>query len=94
MHLALAGIGVTKNDEVIVPTLTFIAPINSVSNMLVPHLYFLDCDDYLNLDINKVIEFLNTKTYFKNGYTYNKNTKKIIKPIVVVHVFWECFEFY
>ena len=40
----------------------------------------------MNLDINKVIEFLNTKTYFKNGYTYNTNTKKQLKAIVVVHV--------
>ena len=78
MHLALAGIGVTKNDEVMVPTLTFIATINSVSYIGASPI-FMDCDDYMNLDTNKVIEFLSTKTYFKNGYTYNASTKKIIK---------------
>ena len=54
---------------------------------------FMDCDDYMNLDTNKVIEFLSTKTYFKNGYTYNASTNKIIKALVVVHVFGNILNF-
>ena len=92
LHLALAAVGVTYNDEVIVPTLTFIATINSVSYIGASPI-FMDCDDYMNLDTNKVIEFLSTKTYFKNGYTYNASTNKIIKALVVVHVFGNVLNF-
>ena len=92
LHLALAAVGVTYNDEVIVPTLTFIATINSVSYIGASPI-FMDCDNYMNLDTNKVIEFLSTKTYFKNGYTYNASTNKIIKALVVVHVFGNVLNF-
>ena len=54
--VALRVAGVKKNDEVIVPTLTFVATVNSILyNQLIN---FMDSDDYFNIDINKTIEFL------------------------------------
>ena len=85
LHIALKIVGIKNNDEVIVPTLTFIATINSILyNNASP--IFMDSDETFNIDIKKVLEFLNTKTYTKNGHTYNSKTKKIIRAIIIVHV--------
>ena len=77
--------GVQPDNEVIVPTLTFIAPVNTISyNGAKP--VFMDVDQYYNLDIKKTIEFIQTGTVFKNGATYNKKTDKLISAIIPVHM--------
>ncbi len=83
ISLKVAGIG--ENDEVIVPTITFIAPVNAIKyNNAFP--VFMDVDDYFNIDVIKLKEFLDEETYYKDGYTYNRKTKRIIKAILPVHV--------
>lgn len=85
LHIALKVIGVTKDTEVIVPTLTFIAPVNAIIyNGADP--VFMDCDNYHNIDTKKTINFLKNFTFFKNGKTYNKKTRKVISAILIVHV--------
>ena len=85
LHIALKIIGVTENTEVIVPTLTFIAPVNAILyNGAKP--IFMDCDNYHNIDTLKTIKFIENCTVYKNGKTYNKKTNKIISAILVVHV--------
>ena len=85
LHLALKVVGVEKQDEVIVPTLTFIATVNAVLyNNCSP--IFMDCDDYYNTDVDKVLSFLDKKTIFKKNFTYNKKTKKRIYAIIITHV--------
>ena len=86
LHLALLSIGVNNDDEVIVPTITFIASVNVIAYTGASPI-FMDCDDYMNIDIDKTINFLENNTFFKNGKTYNSKTKKIIKAIIVVHAF-------
>lgn len=86
LHMALLGTGVKKDEEVIVPTITFIATINSIAYIGAQPI-FMDCDDYLNLDIDRTVEFLKKNTYQQNGHTYNKKTNNIIKAIIVVHTF-------
>jgi len=86
LQVALCVIGVTSEDEVLVPTVTFIAPINAV-RYLDASPVFMDCDDYYTIDANKVCQFIRTQTIFKNGFTYNKNTQKKIVAIIIVHVF-------
>lgn len=86
LQISLLVAGVKSGDEVIVPTITFIAPINAISyNHAKP--IFMDCDDYYNIDEEKTIEFINKETSYKNGFTINKKTKKIIRAIIVVHTF-------
>lgn len=85
LQIALNVCGVDNDDEVIIPTITFIAPVNAIKyNGAYP--VFIDVDDNFNLDINKLIIFLKKETFFKNGFTYNKKTKRIIKAILPVHV--------
>lgn len=74
------------DDEILVPSITFAATINSVIyNNCKP--IFFDCDENLLIDLKSVISFIKKNTYFKNGYSYNKKTKKKILAIIIVHVF-------
>lgn len=86
LHLALRVLGIDPGDEVIVPTVTFIATVNPVKYMKAEPI-FMDCDDSLNMDMNKLEEFLEEKCTHIDGKVINKNTGKLIKAIVVVHVF-------
>ena len=86
LHVALRIVGVQPGDEVIVPTLTFIATVNAVTYMAAEPI-FMDCDDYYNIDVLKTAEFLHRETDFRNGNTWNKKTGKRIAAIVPVHVF-------
>jgi aminotransferase in exopolysaccharide biosynthesis len=85
LQVSLRLAGVKSGDEVIVPTLTFIAPINAVVyNGAKP--IFMDADSFYNMDAEKTIEFIKEETVFTNGYTYNKATNSKISAIIPVHV--------
>jgi dTDP-4-amino-4,6-dideoxygalactose transaminase len=80
------AVGVHKDDEVIVPTLTFIAAINPV-RYIGAHPLFFDSDDSLGINPNDIGKYIDSSCDFKNGELINKITNRIIKAIVVVHVF-------
>jgi perosamine synthetase len=62
LHLALAALGICKDDEVIVPTLTFIATANVVTYTGAKPV-FAECHpDYLGIDPNKIEEKITSKT--------------------------------
>ena len=86
LHIALEVCGVTKEDEVIVPTLTFIAAVNPVKYIGAEPI-FMDCDDSLCMDANKLKKFCETECYFLEGKLINKASNKQIKALIVVHVF-------
>jgi|TARA_B100000795_G_scaffold150551_1_gene112739 perosamine synthetase len=85
LHIALKVLGISNNDEVIVPTVTFIATINAIRyNNASP--VFLDVDNFYNIDVTKFIKFIDNQTYYKDGFTYNKSTNNKIKAVLPVHV--------
>lgn len=86
LHIALKVCGVTREDEVIVPTLTFIAAVNPVKYLGAEPI-FMDCDDSLCVDPYKLMEFCRMECTFINGKLINKRTGKHVKAIIVVHVF-------
>lgn len=86
LHLALIESGVTENDEVIVPTLTFIAAVNPVKYCNA-HPVFMDCDDSLTMDSDKLERFCKEECIFESGVLINKSSKRQIKAIIVVHIF-------
>ena len=53
LHLALIALGVKKDDEVIISTLSFIASVNPIK-YIGAHPIFVDCDDSLCIDADKV----------------------------------------
>ena len=86
LHVSLLLAGVKPEDEVIVPTLTFISPINVV-RYCNAYPVFMDADDYYNIDVEKTIAFIKEETEFRNGFTYNKKTGRHIIAIIPVHVY-------
>ena len=91
LQLAVKLLAPKKNEEVIVPSITFIATINSVVyNNCKP--IFFDCDEHLLLDKEKFYSFLKKNTYFKKGFTYNKKTNKKILAIIIVNTFGNLFD--
>lgn len=86
LHLVMILCGVRYGDEVIAPTLTFIAAVNPIKYCGAEPI-FMDCDDYLCLDIDKVREFIENECDFDGTNLINKSTKRQIKAIVAVHIF-------
>lgn len=88
LHISLIACGVQPDDEVLVPTLTFIAPVN-VIRYCGAHPVFMDCDaDTLCIDVQKITDFINNECIQqKDGYAYNKKTNRRIKAIIPVHIF-------
>ena len=86
LHIALILADVGYDDEVIVPTVTFISPINTV-RYVGANPVFMDCDDYLNIDVEKTVEFCERECEFDGDYLVNKKTGRKIKAIIPVHIF-------
>ena len=85
LHVAIKANNIKEGTEIIAPTLTFVATINAIIyNNCSP--IFMDCDDYFNINCNKILDFLKNETFQKNGKTFNKKTKKNISALIVTHV--------
>lgn len=91
LHTCLIIAGVERGDEVLVPTLSFIAPVNAV-HYIGAEPVFMDCDEFYNIDAEKVLDFIEKETVFKSGRTYNKRTGRRISAIVPVHIFGNSVE--
>ena len=87
IHIGLKALGVQSNDEVLLPTISFIAPANAVLYIgAIPH--FVDSDlNHFGIDPEKLDEYLKKNTVIKKNFCFNKKTKRIIKAVVIVHVF-------
>ncbi len=86
LHMSLIECGVENGDEVIVPTLTFIAAVNPVK-YLGAYPVFMDCDDSLCMDPVKLEMFCEEECSLNNGKLIHNCTGRHIKAIIVVHVF-------
>ena len=62
LHLALAGLGIKKGDEVIVPTLTFIATANAVTYTGATPIFVDSHPDYWCIDPEKIEEKITQRT--------------------------------
>lgn len=88
LHISLIACGVQPDDEVLVPALTFISPVN-VIRYCNAYPVFMDCNEStLCIDVQKVIGFIRNECEQRsNGYTYNKVTNRRVKAVIPVHVF-------
>ena len=87
LHLAAMAAGIGRGDEVIVPTLTFIAAVNPLTRYVGAEPVFIGCDDSLCIDPDGVDEFCRTRCEMRDGKLYNKATGAHVKALEVVHVF-------
>ncbi len=87
LHIALLLAGVGPDDEVIIPSLTFIATAAAVSYLnATPH--FADIDPAtLGLDPARLAQHLDNIGEQRDGACYNKQTGRRIAAIVPMHTF-------
>ena len=89
LQLALRALNPQTSDEILVPSITFVASINSIKyNNCNP--VFMDVDENYLIDLNQTFQFLKKNTYKKKGFTINKKTNKRILGIIIVHTFGNC----
>lgn len=92
LHISMIVCGVKENDEVIVPSISFISPINAIKYVGADPI-FMDVDANCNIDQDKCIDFIKNETFFKNKKTFNKKTKKRIRALVIIHCFGNAANF-
>lgn len=87
LHVCLKLVGVEQGDEVLVPTLTFIATANAVSYCgAIPH--FVDSEEVtLGLDPKKLGSYLEEISEVRQEGCFNKKTGRRIKAVVPMHTF-------
>jgi len=87
LHISLITLGLKPDEEVLVPTLTFVATANVVVYCNA-HPVFMDVEeDTLGLDPRKVEYFLNQECHWKNGCLINKSTNRKVRGIIPVHLY-------
>ena len=87
LYLALHALGIKKNHEVLLPSLTFVATANSILYCgAIPH--FIDIEkNSLGVDCNKLKNYLKKIVIFKKNKAFNKYTGREIKALVPVHLY-------
>ena len=86
LHIALLVAGVQPDDEVLVSTLSFIAPANAI-RYAGAWPVFIDAEpDYWQIDPQKVVNFLEHECDWMKGELRNKTTGRRVKAIVPVHI--------
>ena len=86
LHLCLRHFGVGAGDIVLVPTLTFIAPINAGMYQAATPVFF-DCDSHMCMDAGQVEEYLSRECRVEDGKTVEISSGKTVKAMLPVHVF-------
>jgi perosamine synthetase len=87
LHAALVLEGIRPNDEVLLPSITFVATANAVSHAgAIPH--FVDSTwDTLGLDPRALEAHLDAIAVRRNGVWVNKETGRLLRAVVPVHIF-------
>jgi len=86
LHIAILVAGVQPDDEVLVSTLSFIAPANAV-RYVGAWPVFVDADPgYWQMDAEKVVDFLEKECRWTNSELRNKRTGRRVRAIIPVHI--------
>lgn len=87
LHVALMVAGVVADDEVLVPSLTFVATANAVTYChAVPH--FVDSDERtLGISAEALREHLRATAEMRGGVCFNRASGRPIRALVPMHTF-------
>jgi len=86
LHIALLLAGVEADDEVLVSTLTFIAPANAI-RYVGAWPVFIDAEPrYLQIDPAGVVDFLEKDCQWDGQILRNRRTDRRVKAILPVHI--------
>lgn len=87
LHVCLILAGVKPGDEVIMPSLTFVASANA-ADMVGAFPHFVDVEEStLGIDPGKLDAYLSDIGDEKEGALYNRNTGRRIAAVVPMHTF-------
>jgi perosamine synthetase len=85
LHTALLVAGVQPDDEVLVSTLTFIAPANAI-RYVGAWPVFMDADPvYWQMDPEKVKDFLERECTWRQGFLFNNQSGRRVRALLPVH---------
>jgi perosamine synthetase len=87
LHMCLVLAGVASNDEVLLPTLTFVATPNAISYCgAIPH--FVDSEEAtLGLNPHKLADYLHRITELRGKECFNRITGRRIRAVVPMHTY-------
>ena len=86
LHVALLLAGVKPEDEVLVSTLTFIAPVNAI-RYVGAWPVFIDAEpDYWQMDPSGVVDFLERGCRWHEGALHNRLTGRRVSAVIPVHI--------
>jgi perosamine synthetase len=87
LHMCLVLAGVERDDEVLIPALTFIATANAVSYCgAIPH--FCESEwNSLGLDAKALDAYLNETAELRDDSCFNRATGRRIRAVMPMHVF-------
>jgi perosamine synthetase len=86
LHVALLVAGVQPGDEVLISSLTFIAPVNAIRYAGAWPVLMDAEPDYWQMDAQKVADFLEKECQWRGGQLLNRATGRRIKAILPVHI--------
>jgi len=86
LHIALLVSGVEPDDEVLVSTLTFIAPVNAIRYAGAWPILMDAEPQFWQIDSQKVRDFLRGNCQYANGELRNRKTGRRVKAILPVHI--------
>jgi len=85
--MALMAVGVTQEDEVIVPAMTFVATANAIAHCgATPHIVDIELNT-LGMDPDRLDQHLSKISDRKHGNVINAATGRPIRAIICVHTF-------
>jgi len=86
LHTALLVAGVEADDEVLVSTLTFIAPVNAI-RYVGAWPVFIDAEpEYWQMDTARVARFLEQNCERRGSVLYDRATNRRVRALLPVHV--------
>jgi perosamine synthetase len=86
LHVALLVAGVERDDEVLISTLTFIAPVNAI-RYVGAWPVFIDAEpEYWQMDVHRVAEFLERSCERRRGEVRNRATGRRVRALLPVHI--------
>ena len=86
LHIALLVAGVEPEDEVLIPTLTFVAPANAI-RYAGAWPVFMDVEpQYWQMDPDKLSAFLETGCRWQDGHLVNSASGRRVRAILPVHI--------
>ena len=85
LHICLLMSDVQPGDEVLVPNLTFVAPVNAVKYCFANPVFMDSNWETLGMDVLKLKSFLEEECVFDGHFTLNKKSGAKIKAIIPMH---------